>query len=118
MIIIIRKKYCMDYTITIFSNRLYELNPILEKNINHTISKFSSAVYSSYNRHFLKEFKKDDFNKKYGDKDSIHMLTKKSSGFNTYYTNGVERRVKGFIDSQKELIKLYQQNKKRKFEIN
>ena len=109
---IIRKEYCMDYTITIFSNRLYDLNPIVEKNINHTIFKFSSAVYSSYNRHFLKEFKANDFNKKYGEKNSLHLLTKKSSGFNSYYTNGVERRVKGFIDSQKELIKLYQKDKK------
>ena len=66
----------MDYTITIFSNRLYDLNPIVEKNINNTISKFSSAVYSSYNRHFLKEFKANDFNKKYGEKNSLHMLKK------------------------------------------
>ena len=102
----------MDYTTTIFSNRLYELNSVVEKDINDIIYKFSSAVYSSYERHFLKEFQEDEFYKKYGSKDSLHMLTKKSSGFNTYYTNGVERKVKGLIDSQKELIKVHQKDKK------
>ena len=71
----------MDYTTTIFSNRLYELNSVVEKDINDIIYKFSSAVYSSYERHFLKEFQEDEFYKKYGSKDSLHMLTKKSSGF-------------------------------------
>ena len=38
----------MDYTTTIFSNRLYELNSVVEKDINDIIYKFSSAVYSSF----------------------------------------------------------------------
>ena len=46
----------MDYTVTIFSNRIYELNSTLEKDINNTIYIFSGELYSSYNRHFLKEF--------------------------------------------------------------
>lgn len=87
----------MDYTVTIYSNRLYELDSVLEKDINTTIYEFSKAMYSSYNRHFLKEFNETEFVNKYGT-ESLHMLTKKSSGFDTYYTNGVERRAKGFVD--------------------
>ena len=101
----------MDYTTTIFSNRLYELNPVVEKEINDTIYKFSSAVYSSYERHFLKEYNEEEFNKKYGTKDSFHMLTKNSTGFDTYYSNSVESKAKGYISSQKELNRMYQKDK-------
>ena len=101
----------MDYTVTIYSNRLYELDSVLEKDINTTIYEFSKAMYSSYNRHFLKEFNETEFVNKYGT-ESLHMLTKKSSGFDTYYTNGVERRAKGFVDSSKELTNQYKKDKK------
>ena len=100
----------MDYTVTIFSNRIYDMDPNLEKEIYNSIYLFSKELYSSYNRHFLCEFDNQEFVNKYGDK-SLHVLTKNKSGFNNYYTNAVERRAKGMVDSQKELIKMYKKDK-------
>ena len=101
----------MDYTTTMFSNRLYELESVVEQDINDTIFKFSSAVYSSYERHFLKEYNEEEFHNKYGDK-SLHLLTKDFANFDTYYTNGVEQKVRGYISSQEELNKMYKKDKK------
>ena len=103
----------MDYTVTIYSDRMYEqdLNIVTIKQIETAILQFTKEVHSAYNRAFLYSFDSNQFVKKYGDKDSLYKLTQQHSRFNCYYINSVNQLAKGKIDSQKELYKMYKKDK-------
>lgn len=96
-------------TITIGSERYYDLNENQINSINNSISIFNRAIFSAYNLFFLKEINEELFNSKY-DK-SIHMHIKDKYGLNDYYANSAVQLAKGKLSSQKELLKDYKKNK-------
>ena len=100
----------MDYTITTFSNRMYQLNPELKEAIDQTMIAFCRGVYSSYNDHFLKKHNPNAFQEKYGEL-SLHLITKQRVNCDTYYANSITQEAKGKLASQTELTKIYLNDK-------
>ena len=100
----------MDYIITTFSNRVYDLDKELKEAIDRTTIAFCRGVYGSYNDHFLKKHNENAFKEKYGD-TSLHLITKQKVGCDTYYANSITQEAKGKLASQIELSKMYIKDK-------
>ena len=100
----------MNYTITTYSNRMYDLNSDIKEAIDKTTVAFCRGVYSSYNDHFSKKYDAEAFNKKHGD-TSLHLINKKRINCDTYYANSITQEAKGKLVSQIELNKIYIKDK-------
>ena len=114
--IFIYKKVIIIYTITTYSNRIYDNQNILS-NLNiiricDTIDRFNSCKFHAYNVALLKETDKD----KYDDilnGSSFHMYIKQKFGLTDYYANTIVRLSEGLVQSQitnnKNYIKQYEE---------
>ena len=100
----------MDYIVTIYSDRMYNLEPDICDTIDKTLYIFNRAKLSSYNMAFLKEIDPLTYALKYGNK-SIYNIIKEKYKMDTYYTNSAVNEGVGSFKSQVELNKLYKTQK-------
>lgn len=99
------------HTVTIFSNRMYEneINVNIS-NLNDTIEKFNSILYSVYNLIILSLKDADKYNQKLNG-NSLYLYVKNKYKLDDYYANSIIRLAKGKIDSQIKLNKEYKKQK-------
>lgn len=100
----------MDYIVTIYSDRMYNLEPDIRDTIDKTSYSFNRAKLSAYNLAFLKECAPISYALKYGDK-SIYNIIKDKYEMDTYHTNSAVNEGVGAFKSQIELNKLYKKQK-------
>ena len=100
----------MDYIVTIYSDRMYNLDHYIKNIIDKTLYIFNRARLSSYNMAFLKETAPLTYALKYDDK-SIYNIIKEKYKMDTYYTNSAVNEGVGSFKSQVELNKLYKTQK-------
>lgn len=105
------------YQVTIFSNRLYVDENILDTDIingiEDTIHNYNTAKFSYYNLAFIKDINKS----RYEDilsRNSPHMYIKYKYGISDYYANSIKNLVDGEIKSQKSNNKNYIEDTKEK----
>lgn len=100
----------MDYIVTIYSDRMYNLESNIKDVIDKTSYSFNRARLSAYNLAFLKECDPISYALKYGDK-SIYNIIKDKYKMDTYHTNSAVNEGVGAFKSQIELNKLYKKQK-------
>ena len=108
------------YTITIYSNRLY-LNENSEyketfEQIDNTIDKFSSCLFSTYNLCLLKYNDLEKYNHIL-EKESLHQFTKHRFELTDYYANTLVRLAEGKVKSQKSNNINYIQQKQEQLRV-
>lgn len=98
------------YTITTYSNRIYDnqniLNNVEIAQISNTIEKFNLIKFHAYNLALIKELNEDKYNAILNDK-SFHMYLKTEFELTDYYTGSIVRVVEGMVKSQKTNNKNY-----------
>ena len=110
------------YTITTFSNRIYEnennIFNTYKLNIDDTINKFNQYLFSIYNLVFLEIKDKQKYDNILNGL-SLHKFVKQHYGLNDYYANSLIQLAKGKLDSQIKLNKEYIEQKQQSLkEIN
>lgn len=100
----------MDYIVTIYSDRMYNLDHYIKNIIDKTLYIFNRARLSSYNMAFLKETDPLTYALKYDDK-SIYNIIKEKYKMDTYHINSAVNEGVGSFKSQVELNKLYKTQK-------
>lgn len=108
------------YTITIYSNRLYlnENSGYKEtfEQIDSTIDKFSSYLFSTYNLCLLKYNDLEKYNRILK-KESLHQFTKHRFELTDYYANTLVRLAEGKVKSQKSNNTNYIQQKQEQLRV-
>ena len=99
------------YTVTTFSNRLYDLDKHTQEVCMATIKDFNSIKYHVYNLLFLEQNDKAKYDAVVPVGVSIHMYTKNKFKLNTYYTNSIVNEAKAMLNLQMALINDYVKQK-------
>ena len=108
------------YTVTIYSNRLY-----IDENTNYketfsqiddTINKFSTYLFSTYNLCLLKYNDLEKYNNILK-KESLHQFTKHKFELTDYYANTLVRLAEGKVKSQKSNKTNYIQQKQEHLKV-
>ena len=110
------------YTITTFSNRIYENeNTIFDNhklNIDNTIVNFNKYLFSIYNLVFLELKNKQKYDAILNGL-SLHKFVKQKCEVNDYYANSLIQLAKGKLDAQIKLNKEYIEQKQQSLkEVN